>query len=258
MGDLKQKTFPYLYGAKQIISQVNSATDQFLDKQQDFADYRRSLGIYTDEEKEAARLAAIEQTQEELSDPSLNGEDYDGYFQGYDHEWYPGYIQLNTDNNDDYQKGVALHELNHSIQNSLIPNYNDSYDIPYHERKHEIHSNIMAIRRGLGLDPNKRDYTEKDAYQMYLSLVNASETGNQSVKVVGSWINAMLRKYGTEFYSKLANWLNTLADADTKSDPKLKNADQHQDLQTWQSQIASAKNGGSIDYLKYFNYNLAK
>jgi hypothetical protein len=67
MGDLKQKTFPYLYGAKQIISQVNSATDQFLDKQQDFADYRRSLGIYTDEEKEAARLAAIEQTQEELS-----------------------------------------------------------------------------------------------------------------------------------------------------------------------------------------------
>jgi hypothetical protein len=67
MGDLKSKISPYLYGAKQIMSQVNSAADQFLDKQQDFTDYRRSLGIYTDEEKEAAKLAAIEQTQEELS-----------------------------------------------------------------------------------------------------------------------------------------------------------------------------------------------
>jgi hypothetical protein len=68
----------------------------------------------------------------------------------------------------------------------------------------------------------------------------------------------MLKTYGSKFYSKLANWLNTLADADIKSDHRLKDADQHQDLQTWQSQIASAKNGGSIDYLKYFNYNLAK
>lgn len=33
-----------------------------------FQQTRRAMGIYTEEEKEAARLAAIERTQEELSD----------------------------------------------------------------------------------------------------------------------------------------------------------------------------------------------
>lgn len=83
MVNLKSKISPYLYGAKQIISQVNSAADRFLDKQQDFADYRRSLGIYTDEEKEAAKLAAIEQTQEELNNLDWNSEDAEGIYRSF-------------------------------------------------------------------------------------------------------------------------------------------------------------------------------
>lgn len=35
---------------------------------QQFTDWRRSMGFQTEEEKEAARLAAIKRTQEELSD----------------------------------------------------------------------------------------------------------------------------------------------------------------------------------------------
>ena len=34
----------------------------------DFQQTRRAMGIYTEEEKEADRLAAIKRTQEELSD----------------------------------------------------------------------------------------------------------------------------------------------------------------------------------------------
>lgn len=65
------------------MSQVNSASDQFFDKQQDFADYRRSLGIYTDEEKEAARLAAVEQAQEELGGLDWNSEDAEGIYRSF-------------------------------------------------------------------------------------------------------------------------------------------------------------------------------
>jgi hypothetical protein len=31
----------------------------------------------------------------------------------------------------------------------------------------------MNIRRELGLDPNKRDYTEKDAYKIYRSAITS-------------------------------------------------------------------------------------
>ena len=44
-----------------MLDRANTLTDNFQQT-------RRAMGMYTEEEKDAARLAAIERTQEELSD----------------------------------------------------------------------------------------------------------------------------------------------------------------------------------------------
>lgn len=75
----EQYTFPrqlYLNEAAAILKRTQEATDQFWNKM-------HSLGIYTEEEKEAARLAAIKRTQEELSDLDWNSEDAEGIYRSF-------------------------------------------------------------------------------------------------------------------------------------------------------------------------------
>lgn len=50
---------------------------------QQFTNWRRSMGFQTEEEKEAARLAAIKRTQEELSDLDWNSEDAEGIYRSF-------------------------------------------------------------------------------------------------------------------------------------------------------------------------------
>lgn len=114
-----------------------------------------------------------------------------------------GYIWINTSGNDEQTLNTAVHEINHAIQDVLLPSYIDD-SMPYDARKHEHHGAVMTLRRVLGLHPSKRDYTEDDAKEIYEVSKEINEPDVQR------FFNYLKNKYkiDTEFNRELKNILN--------------------------------------------------
>lgn len=108
---------------------------------------------------------------------------------------------------------VPLHEINHAFQHQLLPSYFNDLNIGHEhdDLKSEKHSYLMALRASLGLNPEKRDYTEEDAQQMIKSLQNV-DSGSAGPNKLLEIINNDAKT--------LAHMLNTWAFAPNKEDLK--------------------------------------
>lgn len=98
---------------------------------------------------------------------------------------------------------TATHEINHAVQDVLLPSYND-YRSEYKDAKHEHHAALMVLRRILGLHPEKRDYTDEDARHIY-------EVGKKSKNQdIIRMFDSLKKKSSNDadFNSKLKDMLN--------------------------------------------------
>lgn len=120
-----------------------------------------------------------------------------------------------------------IHELNHSIQYRILPQYTEnSKNSTYNQSQIELHSNLQDLRKGLGLHPGKRDYTEEDVKD----IEKAIEKSNS--KQAKSALNFIKRSNPDNFYKRLQDMLNNWAKKDSTQN------------------IIQALNGGSVPYLR--------
>lgn len=146
-----------------------------------------------------------------------------------------GVIELNDFGNND----TAFHEYNHAIQDALNA-YNRNYG-DYYDREAEAHSYLMNIRKTLNLDPSKRDYTIEEVEKIIEKGNKNKPDKNDPFWHIFDDRNTLQRYIqeseitAPELQYQLNNWAN-----------KINN----------KIPINVAKNGGTIDYLKHFNYKL--
>ena len=151
------------------------------------------------------------------------------------------------------EKFIWMHEINHILQNAFGL-YKDR-DKEYADRKHEIHSYLMELRRHFGLNPGKRDYTPEDANQMINEMKKyeyIDEDGNRSYPgaptSVQFFLNRMNDGYGVSA-SQLSHFLNTLADASNGNNPGIQDVMTGNELIStpeYNNGVYSAANGGRL------------
>lgn len=151
------------------------------------------------------------------------------------------------------EKFTWMHEINHILQNAFGL-YKDR-DKEYADRKHEIHSYLMELRRHFGLNPGKRDYTPEDANQMINEMKKyeyRDEDGNRSYPgaptSVNFFLNMMNDGSGVSA-SQLSNFLNTLADASNDNNPGIQDVMTGNELMSvpeYNNGVYSAANGGRL------------
>lgn len=138
---------------------------------------------------------------------------------------------------------AALHEYNHAVQDSFgIYNNEEDASKPYELQHKELHSGLMSFRKGFGLTPDKRDYSEKEVMEMINIVEKNQDYFSQHYPDIIRMIN-YVSKYGPNMYWKLADMLNTWAQNDVLNiDSQLRDGSTH-------NNASFIKLGGKLKWL---------
>lgn len=156
----------------------------------------------------------------------------------------PDYVLLDYSADDP----TRLHEFNHLVQSNLLPSYLEEHDKDYNIRKQELHNALIQIRKGFGLKPDKRDYTDAEANEM-LSILRSIP--KEELKATFADIYRFLYESGQtwNFKTMLNTWASNNSDSNfNRSTLPIQFQDDANSYNITQvDDTAFAKNGGKLN-----------